>query len=349
MAARIQSGVVVCLVLLISSFPHTTANAQTTNATLNGQVTDTSGAAVPNAKVVVVNDATNVRYETKTNNDGIYVEPNLPPGIYHIEITKEGFKTVMQPGIELHVEDARAANYTLQVGATSETVTVQAQSYMMNTQDASVSTTIDRNFAENLPLNGRSLQTLVLLTPGTVLTAVNVSPGNGGSFSVNGQRASANSFTVDGVSANLGGFLSQNSLGLLNGANPDFTIAGTTQGMVSVDALQEFKIQTSTYAPEFGRQPGGQISLLTRSGTNTFHGTAFDYLRNTVFDANNWFNDARSLAKGAERQNDFGGTVGGPIFKEKTFFFFSYEGLRLLQPFSHRFRVPSLRLRAEAA
>src|SRR6266436_3584878 len=352
MAARIQSGVVVCLVLLISSFPHTTANAQTTNATLNGQVTDTSGAAVPNAKVVVVNDATNVRYETKTNNDGIYVEPNLPPGTYHIEITKEGFKTVMQPGIELHVEDARSANYTLQVGATSETVTVQARSYMINTQDAAVSTTIDRNFAENLPLNGRSFQTLILLTPGTVLTTADSANSNGGQFSVNGQRANANSFTVDGVSANVGGPTSIASTnGQLNGSNPGLTALGTTQGLIAVDALQEFKIQSSTYAPEFGRQPGGQISLLTRSGTNEFHGTAFDYLRNDIFDANNWFNDAANppRAKGKERQNDFGGTIGGRIFQDKTFFFLSYEGLRLLQPVTFVDTVPSLRLRKESA
>ncbi len=350
MRARILFVLFVFSISSTSQLVTTTVIAQTTNATLNGQVTDTSGAVVPNARVVAVNDATNVRYETKTNNDGIYVEPNLPPGIYHIEITKEGFKTVMQPGIELHVEDARAANYTLQVGATSETVTVQASSYMINTQDATVSTTIDHNFAENLPLNGRSFQTLLLLTPGTVLVPTSGgSTDNGGTFSVNGQRGNANSFTVDGVSANLGGFVFTSNQAQLNGANPSFTVAGTTQGMVSVDALQEFKIQTSTYAPEFGRQPGGQVSLLTRSGTNAFHGTAFDYLRNTVFDANDWFRNASNIPRGAERQNDFGGTLGGPMFKDKTFFFFSYEGLRLLQPISQIVTVPSLRLRQEAA
>jgi len=337
---RSVTAIVVLLALSITNWP---AAAQTTNATLNGQVTDTSGAAIPNAKVVAVNDGTNVRYETKTNNDGIYVEPNLPPGTYHMEITKEGFKTVMQPGIELHVEDARAANYTLQVGSASETVTVQASTYMINTQDATVSTTIDRNFAENLPLNGRSFQTLLLLTPGTTIA---FQGSDGGTFSVNGQRANTNNFTVDGVSANLGGFLNAfDGTAFMNGANPNLTVAGTTQGMVTVDALQEFKIQTSTYAPEFGRQPGGQVSLLTRSGTNSFHGTAFDYLRNDIFDANTWFNDQQGLPKGKERQNDLGGTLGGRILKDKTFFFFSYEGLRLLQPFTQVETVPSLCLR----
>jgi hypothetical protein len=218
-------------------------------------------------------------------------------------VGKPGFKTLIKPDIILNVLDAKAINFTLQVGAASETVTVEGGAPMVDTQDATVSTTIDRNFVENLPLNGRSFQPLILLTPGTVLISASTDVGNGGQFSVNGQRANANAFTVDGVSANLGGVNEQSSAAQLNGANPSFTVAGTTQGMVSVDALQEFKIQTSTYSPEFGRQPGGQISILTRSGTNDFHGTAFDYLQNTVFDANNGFNDHATpfIPKGQDR------------------------------------------------
>src|SRR5260370_38135450 len=220
----------------------------------------------------------------------------------------------MLRGVELQVKHARHVTYALQVGAESETVNVQASSYMINTQDATVSTTIDRNFAENLPLNGRSFQTLILLTPGTVLSPVG---NNGGTFSVNGQRANTNGFTVDGVSSNLGGFVHQSTQGQLNGATPSFTISGSTQGMVAVDSLQEFKMQTSTYAAEFGRQPGGQVSLLTRSGTNAFHGTAFDYLRNDLFDANNWFNGYTTsppIPKGKERHNAFAATIRRPLF-----------------------------------
>jgi hypothetical protein len=148
---------------------------------------------------------------------------------------------------------------------------------------------------------------------------------------VNGQRSDANYFMVDGVSANFGitpnCCLSQT----LGGATPGFTSGGGTNGLVSVDAMQEFRIQTSSYAPEFGRAPGGQISIVTKSGTNQFHGTAFDYVRNDFFDARNYF-DAPPLIKPPLRQNDFGGTLGGPIHKDKTFFFFSYEELRLLLP-----------------
>jgi Carboxypeptidase regulatory-like domain len=322
--------------------------AQSTNAAVGGQITDEQGRVVPGVTVVLTNLNTGVPYEAKTNGDGLYNAPNLPPGIYRANVKKDGFKSIVKGDIELHVQDNASINFQLQIGSVSETVTVEAGGLVINTTDATVATVIDRNFAENLPLNGRSFQTLILLTPGTVLTP-QIANGNGGTFSVNGQRANANNFTIDGVSANGGGFLSANVTPVqMNGANPNFTIAGTTQGLVAVDALQEFKIQTSTYAPEFGLQPGGQVSLLTRSGTNALHGTAFDYFRNNVLDANNWFNDQKGLPRGVERQNDFGGTVGGPILKDKTFFFFSYEGLRLLQPVTEGHSVPSLRERQEA-
>jgi hypothetical protein len=172
---------------------------------------------------------------------------------------------------------------------------------------------------------------------------------DGGQFSVNGQRADANYWMVDGVSANIGtsGFPPPgNGLG---GGLGSFSALGGTNSLVSVDALQEFRILTSTYAPEFGRTPGGQISILTRSGTNEFHGTAFDYLRNDLFDANDWFADFNKLPKPQERQNDFGGTFSGPILKDHTFFFFSYEGLRLRLPTTAETLVPDLAARQAAA
>jgi hypothetical protein len=334
--------------------------SQTTDATLSGTILDPSSRVVPDAEVIVTNVDTAVNYSTKTNQSGIYVLPDLPPGRYRVTVSKLGFKQISLTNVELHVQDTVSRNFNLDLGASSETITVDGSGIVINTTDATVSTTIDRDFAENLPLNGRSFQTLLLLSPGTLLTPVDHSAaGNGGTFSVNGERANANAFSVDGVSANLGtmSYVPYNS-GQISGANPNFTQFGTTQGMLSVDALQEFKIQTSSFAPEFGRQPGGQVSLLTRSGTNDFHGTAFDYLRNTVFDANNWFNDAATpqIPKGVDHQNDFGGTLGGPVDipnlyngKDKTFFFFSYEGLRLLLPFTTTTTVPTPAVRQEAA
>ena len=291
---------------------------------------------------------TGVKYTTKTNPEGIYVVPDLPPGQYRLQVSKIGFKTLIKPDIVLNVQDAVAINFTLPIGAASETVTVEGGATMINTQDASVSTVVDRQFAENLPMNGRSFQTLIQLTPGVVITAVNNS--DGGQFSVNGQRASANYWMVDGVSANIGasGVVPGNGFG---GALPGLGAQGGTNSLVSVDALQEFRIETSSYAPEFGRTPGAQISIVTRSGTNQFHGTAFDYLRNDIFDANNWFNGYTNnppLPKAKERQNDFGGTFGGPILKDRTFFFFSYEGLRLQLPQTTLTTVPDLTARQNA-
>ena len=216
----------------------------------------------------------------------------------------------------------------------------------MNTESAAVSTVVDRQFAENLPMNGRSFQTLIQLTPGVILTPNN--QGAEGQFSVNGQRSDSNYWMVDGVGANVGTGANFNAGNGVGGGLGSFSVLGGTNSLVSVDAMQEFRIQTSTYAPEFGRIPGAQISIVTRSGTNQFHGTAFDYLRNSVLDANNWFADQALLPKPEERQNDFGGTFSGPVVRDRTFFFFSYEGLRLRLPQTALTTVPDASARQSA-
>ncbi|MCU1302289.1 MAG: hypothetical protein JWQ87_2573 [Candidatus Sulfotelmatobacter sp.] len=315
------------------------AFAQTELATVLGRVTDPSGAVVTGAEVEIRNVDTNLAAISATNPDGLYTIPSLHPGHYVISVRKPGFKTVSVTQVDLNVQDNVVRNFILQVGSSSESITVTAEGERINTTDATVSTVVDRNFAENLPMNGRSFQTLIQLTPGVVLTA-NSSSDNG-QFSVNGQRAAANYWMVDGVGANIGiGASPKNGLG---GAVGSFSVLGGTNSLVSVDAMQEFRIQTSTYAPEFGRMPGGQISIVTRSGTNQLHGTAFDYLRNDILDANGWFNGYTNkppLPKPEERQNDFGGTLSGPILKNRTFFFFSYEGLRLRLPQTQLTTVP---------
>ncbi len=197
---------------------------------------------------------------------------------------------------------------------------------------------MDRTFVENFSLNGRSFQTLIALAPGVVHTAT--SQNDQGQFSVNGQRADANYFSVDGVSANFGITGAATLVQTAGGALPAFSASGGTNSLVSVDATQEFRVQTSSFAPEFGRTPGGQISIATRSGSNAFHGTLFEYFRNSVLDASDWFVNASGLPKPETRQNDFGGVIGGPVRKDRTFFFFSYEGLRLRQPSSLQTVVP---------
>jgi hypothetical protein len=339
----------------------TAAVEQSTDGTISGLVLDPTGGAIAGAEVLIVNDATGVKYVGAANGEGIYAVPNLPPGTYRIQVSKFGFKSLIKPDVVLSVQAAVAINFTLPIGAVSETVTVQGGVTMVNMESASVSTVIDRSYVENMPLNGRSFQDLILLTPGIVTNNPQNTPnatglGISGEFSVNGQRSESNYYIVDGVGANVGiypGNVNEPSTG---GSLPAATALGTTQGLVSVDALQEFRVQSSTYSAEYGRSPGGQFSFVTRSGTNRWHGTAFDFLRNDLFDANDWFNGYYGKAKPSLRQNDFGGTVGGPVIvpgvyngRNHTFFFFSYEGLRLDQPQAATLNyVPDAALRQSA-
>lgn len=318
-------------VILVFGFADS-AVAQSDSAFLSGRVTDPSGRVIQGAEAVATNMATNVSVTGETNSEGRYVFPTLKAGRYSVAVTKPGFKQVVDESLILNVQAVVIHDFVLPVGGANETVIVEDRT--TTTTSPAVSTVIDRQFIENIPLNGRTLQNLVNLTPGIVVTASGF--GDGGQFSVNGQRADSNYFTVDGVSANFGSDVAAVTR-TTSGTLPGFSANGTTSNLVSVDAVQEFRIQTSTFAPEFGRTPGAQVSITTRSGTSQFHGTVFDYFRNSVLDASNWFNgfnlvDGKPLPKAAERQNDFGGVVGGPIFRNRTFFFFSYEGQRLSTP-----------------
>ena len=312
---------------------------QSTNGTINGRVLDPSNKVIGGADILVINDATGVQYSGKTNEDGIYVVPNLPPGAYRLQVSKRGFKTLIKPDITLSVQDALAINFTLPIGAVSETVTVEGGAPLVNTESAAVSTVIDRNFIENLPLNGRSFNTLLQLTPGVVIAQVFT--GTSGQFSISGQRTSANSFLIDGVSANFGGTPFNRAGTSGTGSAQAFSALGATSSLVSVEDLQEFRVETSSFAPEFGRSPGGQVVLTTRSGTDSFHGGVYEYFRNDVLDANDWFASQAGQSRSAERHNDFGGYLGGPIQSDKTFFFVSYEGARLRQPQPQVVVVPS--------
>jgi hypothetical protein len=340
--------VLVFFCVLVVFIPH--ALAQTETGTIRGSVIDPTGAVVTNASVRLIDTDRGAQSEVATGSTGLYTFARVRPGHYQMEVEKSGFRLMRLTGITVNVQDNLEQNFKLAVGSASETITVQANSVNLNTTDATVSTLVDSRFVENLPLNGRSFQSLIELTPGVVLTTSNYL--DNGQFSVNGQRSDANYFIVDGVSANFGlGLNSTYGGNGIAGALPATSVLGGTNSLVSVDAMQEFRTQTSTYAPEFGRMPGGQISVVTRSGTNQFHGTAFDYFRNDVLDANNWFNGYTNnppLPKAKERQNDFGGTLGGPLIKDRTFFFFSYEGLRLRLPQTTLTTVPDLNSRKDA-
>ena len=350
------------LVILIAvlCFPIITL-AQSSTATLSGTVEDQTGAIVAGANIALVNVAQGSQRLATTNNEGRFVFPSLPPGQYSVTATREGFAPVEVKNVALNVNDQVALRIKLVVGEISQSVEVLEGASLIN-ESSEVATVVDRQFVANLPLNGRSFQSLLTLTPGVVQTRV--SSNDLGQFSVNGQRADANYFTVDGVSANTAMSGSQNQGQTLAGTLPGLTVFGGTNNLVSVDALEEFKVLTSSYAAEFGRSPGAQVSIVTRSGTNDFHGSVFDYVRNDVFDANDWFTNRNRLRKPPLRQNDFGGVFHGPILlprfgeagkqpwyngRNRSFFFFSYEGLRLRQPqVISNAEVPSINLRQTA-
>ena len=319
---------------------------QASTASLSGTVVDQKNAVIAGATVSVMNSATGQGRDATTNESGQFFFSQLVPSTYKLTIAASGFSTTEIERLELNVSDQRTLNIQLKVGQVGATVQVADEPPLID-ESSSVGTTVNRDFVKNLPLNGRSFQSLFELTPGVVLTSSG--DGGQGQFSVNGQRTNANYITVDGVGANVSASVGNNLGQNANGSVPGFAATGGTNNLVSVDALQEFKIQTSTYAPEFGRTPGAQVSIVTRGGTNRFSGSLFEYFRNEKLDANDWFANRNGFNRAPLRNNNYGGVLGGRLIKDRTFFFFSYEGLQLLQPQQKTFFVPSDFIRANAS
>ncbi|MBX3276855.1 MAG: TonB-dependent receptor [Acidobacteria bacterium] len=326
----------------IDNAPLHAASAQGAVATLSGIVVDEKDAVVAEVEVTIINPSTGLRRTVKTNSAGIYSFPALAPGSYNVTTMKDGFAPREVRDIVLNANDQRSLRIQLKIGAVGDVVTITDQVGTVK-DDGAVATVVDSQFVSNLPLNGRSLQTLISLAPGVVTTGATSQ--NPGQFSVNGLRSNTNYFTVDGVSANFGtnNFAGYNPA--VAGAVPATSMQGSFANLASIDALQEFKIQTSTFAPEFGRSPGAQVSLVTRSGENRYRGTVYNYFRNDALDANDYFNNLNRIKKQPLRYNNFGGTFSGPIRlpekifgpasydgRDRTFFFFSYEGQRFLLP-----------------
>jgi Carboxypeptidase regulatory-like domain len=291
--------------------------AQVSTGTISGAVKDSSGAALPAAKVVVANQDTGISRTFQTDENGHYSAVSLSPGNYRVTGTREGFQTEVRSGIVLTVGQEAIVDLSLAVGSVTQTVTVTGGAPLVETTTASLGSLVDDQTIRALPLNGRSWDQLALLQPGVILN----SPGHtGGSpyaygtskkFTVGGQRDVSNSFLLDGTNVN------DQANGTPGGA------AGTNLG---VDTILEFRIFTNSFKAEYGHSSGSVITAVTRSGTNAFHGTAFEYIRNSWLDARNYFDPASGPP--AFRRNQFGGVLGGPIKKNKTFFFAGYEGLR---------------------
>lgn len=304
-------------------------------AQIGGTVTDSAGAAVPNAKVIATSVTTGVEYNARTNNEGLYRLLALPPAQYRVSVTLPGFKTFDQGPITLNVNDALTLNITMQVGDVSEQVTVNAAPPALQTETATLGTVVSQRSIENLPLNVRDPLALIGLTPGVTFGG---NFGNGG-----GTDVGRNFFKSD---FNVGGGRSGSQEILIDGA-PD-TTPDTNFGIIDppVDSVQEFRLQSQSFDAEFGRTTGGIVNLITKSGTNEYHGTAYDFLRNSIFDANDFFNNRAGAPNPSFKRNQFGGNAGGPVFKNRTFAFGDYEGLRQGFPSTRISTVPTTAQRA---
>ncbi len=306
---------------------------------ITGTVTDPSGAAVPNARVVATNQETNAAREVQTNDDGDYTVPLLPPGRYRVAAERPGFRRSVQSDVTLDVDQLARVDLALEVGTATEEVQVSGTPPLVQTDTSTLGQVINGRQVHELPLNERNFLAFALLAPGShTASEGSQNSTQGGSISVDGAREQSNSFLLDGVDNN-DPYINQ------------------YVALPSIDAIQEFKVQSSGYSAEYGRSGGAQVNVILKSGTNDFHGGAFEFLRNRNLDAKNLF-DLPDCTPGSAPgtcgpiprfdRNQFGGTLGGPIRKDKTFFFVSYEGLRLRQATTLTATVPSQMQLAEA-
>src|SRR6266851_8478822 len=316
---------VLIFVLVIFSFA--VARAQEAGGTILGVVTDSSGAAVASANVTIKNVATGVERNVPTNDDGVYVAPNLVPGGYEVRIDATGFSSTVVSDIVLSVGERREINVTLKLGAASDKVTVTGDQISdIQLASSALGNVVDSHTVVDLPLNGRDWTSLTLLEAGVAqirtqkaLGITNDRPnrGLGVDITIGGNRPQGNNYRLDGVSIN---DYSSGAPGSITG------------GVTGVDAVREFSVVTSNAPADYGKTSGGVINAASRSGTNSFHGTAYELLRNNALDARNFFdtlkNSAGNLITPPFRRNQFGGSAGGPVIKDHTFFFADYEGLR---------------------
>jgi hypothetical protein len=299
-----------------------TLQAQSTSASLTGRVTDPNKAVIGDARVTAINIGTQIYYQGLTNRTGTYYISNLAPGKYRIEVEKLGFKAVIQAGVILHVQDAVEVNFEMILGSASESVTVEGSSPPLDTESSTVGTVVEQRKANELPLNGRNVFNLIVLAPSVIPqgsstgTPIGVNPFGWNNYQVNGSFGNQSAEYLDGQPLNIGYI--------------NLPILIPTQ-----DSIQEFRVQTSNLGAEWGKFAGGVTSLSTKGGTNSLHGEAYEYLRNRIFNANDFFLSSARKPRPPWVQNQFGAEVGGPLHlphydrRNRTFWFVSWEGFRL--------------------
>ncbi len=313
--------------------PH--LNSQTTFGSVVGNVTDPSGAPIPNTEVTLTNLGTNEKRTETTNSDGLYQFTNVAPAEYSVSVEKTGFKRIVRTPVTVQTQTTSKIDLALQVGEVNQTVEVTAQTPLLTPESSSLGTVIDERKTVELPLNGRNPLNLVALVPSVVPQGQSMTNPNGqnpfgwGNYQIGGGMANQSMVWLDGSP--------------VNGSYINITALIPTQ-----DSLQEFKVATNNLSPEYGRFAGGVVNFTTKSGTNDLHGTVYEFLRNKLLDANDFFSNRNGTPRGAFTQNQFGFNVGGPVFipkiyngKNKTFFFVNYEGFRLRQGASYTETVPT--------
>jgi len=308
--------------------------AQAVSGTILGRVIDVSGAPVVNARVSVKQELTGFQREVVTGSDGEYSLPLVPTGKHEVRVEAAGFRSEVRQSLELSVDQKARLDFQLQVGAVSESLTVQATTPLLQSDTSELAAVMAGQQIRDLPLNGRNFIELTRLVPGTLRGIPGRNIDGSGSFIwrasasliSNGMRARDNNFILDGV---------DNNESFLN----------SVVIFPNVDALEEFKIQTSTYSAEFGRSNGAVVNLQVKSGSNEWHGSAFEFLRNDKLDANDWFNNRSGRPRPSFKQNQFGGTIGGKIIENKTFFFADYQGGRLREGRTYLSTIPSLAMK----
>jgi len=334
-----KSILLVSIISILTTLFSADIRAQVAGGTLSGTITDPSGRLVAQAEVVIKNVATGVDRTVKTNIDGFYTAVNLLPGEYEVTITASGFNTERKGGISMTVGAQQTFDVALHVGTVSHTVQVTTDAPAVQVSSSEISATVNATTVRELPLNGRSWTDLAALQPGvdTIQTQPSFATGSdrgnrgfGQQLTISGARPQQNNYRLDGVSLN----------DYANGA-PGSVLGGN----LGVDAIQEFSVLTSNYSAEYGKTSGGVVNAVTRSGTNSFHGSAYEFLRNSALDARNFFEDP-TLPKAPFKRNQFGGSIGGPILKNRTFFFADYEGVRQSKGIPNIDFVPSPAARA---
>ena len=317
------------LLFLVALLVPARMTAQVDTGSVSGAVRDPSGAAIPHAKVLLVNEDTGITMTSATGSEGQYTFSPVKIGRYSVSASAAGFKSVRQNNVSVDVQQKVALDLQLALGESTETVVVNEAPPLLQTQDASVGQVVEEKTIENLPLNGRNFTFLAQLSAGVTQGQQDSRGlGSSGSFAANGLRPAQNNYLLDGIDNNA------NLVDFLNGS--------AYSVKPPVDAIQEFKIETNNYSAESGRSAGAVLNATLKSGTNQFHGALWEFVRNDMFDAANYF----ETAKGKFRQNQFGATLGGPIRRDKTFFFMDYEGTRIRQAYPYISTVPTAQERS---